>query len=195
MAQNTKAPEESVAKSIIKPIVVLVVICVVCSALLAFLNSMTAPIIVENTRQETMSAYLSVMPEGTDGSTLTEVADLTTEGVEGAVRSPDGTVAVKAAAAGYGGKDLTIYIAFDAAGNVLNMQADASQQTTGIGSKTGAKSFTDGFVGWNASAQVESGKPVDAIAGATVSSKALFKAVNAAIDCYNNELAGGASNG
>ena len=34
------------------------------------------------------------------------------------------------------------------------------------------------------------GSPVDAIAGATVSSNAVYTAVNAAIDCYNNELKG-----
>ena len=198
MAEKTKAPqtgEESAVKSFVVPVVVLVVICVVCSALLAFLNSKTAPIIVENIRQETMAAYLSVLPEGTDANALTEVEKFTTENVTGAVKSADGSVAIKAVGSGYGGKDLTVYVAFDAAGNITKLQADASQQTVGIGSKTGEASFTDGFTNWNASAHVESGKPVDAIAGATVSSKALFAAVNSAIDCYNNELAGGASNG
>lgn len=33
-------------------------------------------------------------------------------------------------------------------------------------------------------------QPVDALSGATYSSNAVFNAVNAAIDCYNNEIKG-----
>ena len=51
--------------------------------------------------------------------------------------------------------------------------------------------FTAGFIGWNGGA-VSSGAPVDGIASATYSSNAVFAAVNAAIDCYNNEIKGGA---
>ncbi|MDD2992176.1 MAG: FMN-binding protein [Pygmaiobacter sp.] len=201
MADNakTKAPaktaEESAVKSILLPVVVLVAICVVCSALLAYLNGMTKPIIAENTRLATLEAYVSVLPAGTTPESLTDIENLTTAGVAGAVRSADGAVAVQAAAPGYSGKALTVYVAFDAAGNITNIQADASLQTTGIGSKTGEDGFTGGFIGWNAAQPVESGSPVDAIAGATVSSKAVFAAVNSAINCYNNELAGVATNG
>ena len=37
---------------------------------------------------------------------------------------------------------------------------------------------------------VAAGNPVDAIAGATYSSDAVFNALNAAITCYNTELKG-----
>ena len=55
---------------------------------------------------------------------------------------------------------------------------------------SGEEDFYTGFVGWNAAEHVSNGSPVDAIAGATVSSNAVYTAVNAAIDCYNNELKG-----
>lgn len=189
----TKAPEtqqESVVKSVVVPIIVLVAICVVCSALLAGLNSVTKPIIDANTLAETQAAYLGVMPVGTDAASLTELDGLTTAGVEGGVRSGEGTVALKAAAAGYGGKNVTVYVAFDAAGTISNLTVDASNQTTGIGSKVAEDSFASGFIGWDAASAVALGAPVDAIAGATVSSRAVVNALNAAIDCYNNEIAG-----
>ena len=45
---NAKAPEqESNFKALVLPVIVLVVICLVCSALLAVLNDITAPIIAE----------------------------------------------------------------------------------------------------------------------------------------------------
>ena len=195
MANKQAAAPESAVKTMVVPVVVLVVICVVCSAILAALNSVTAPIIEENARLQTLQSYVSVLPEGASAETLTELTvseASAAAGVAGAVQSPDGAVAVQAAAGGYSGKAVTIYVAFDAAGNITDLLVDASTQTAGIGSKTSEESFTAGFAGWNAAEPVANGAPVDAIAGATVSSNAVYAAVNAAIDCYNNDLKGAA---
>lgn len=190
MADKQTPEKQSAVKELVLPVVVLVVICLVCSALLAVLNEVTAPIIAENTRAETLSAYLAVLPEGTTDADMTELQDLTTEGVQGAVTTASGAAAVKAAATGYSGKDVTVYVAFDADGAIANLTVDASTQTTGIGSKVAEEDFTAGFIGWNEGA-VSSGAPVDGIASATYSSNAVFAAVNAAIDCYHNEIKGG----
>jgi electron transport complex protein RnfG len=94
---NAKAPEqESNFKALVLPVIVLVVICLVCSALLAVLNDITAPIIAENTQAETLAAYVSVLPEGTTTDSMTAIDGLTTAGVEGAVKTANGDVAVKA---------------------------------------------------------------------------------------------------
>ena len=195
MANKQTAAQESAAKTMVIPVVVLVVICVVCSAILAVLNSITAPIIEENARLQTLESYVSVLPEGATAESLTELTvseQSASAGVTGAVQSPDGAIAVQAAANGYSGKAVTVYVAFDASGSITNLLVDASTQTAGIGSKTGEEDFTSGFVGFNAAEHVSDGNPVDAIAGATVSSNAVYTAVNAAIDCYNNELKGAA---
>ena len=192
MANKQAAAPESAVKTMVVPVVVLVVICVVCSAVLAALNTVTAPIIEENARLQTLQSYVSVLPDGTDAASLTEFENLPTSGVTGAVSTPDGAVAVQAAAGGYSGKAVTVYVAFDAAGNITDLLVDASTQTAGIGTKTGEEDFYTGFVGWNAAEPVANGAPVDAIAGATVSSNAVYAAVNAAIDCYNNDLKGAA---
>ena len=191
MANNQTPEKQSAVKELVLPVIVLVVICLVCSALLAVLNDVTAPIIDANTKAETLAAYLSVLPEGTTDADLTEVTDITTPDVEGAVTTSAGAAAVKADASGYSGKDVTVYVAFDMDGTISNISVDASTQTTGIGSKVAEEDFTAGFIGWNGGA-VSSGAPVDGIASATYSSNAVFAAVNAAIDCYNNEIKGGA---
>ena len=46
----------------VKPIVVLSVISLVVSLLLALVNSMTAPVIAENTKRTTLAAYVGVLP-------------------------------------------------------------------------------------------------------------------------------------
>ena len=181
---NAKAPEqESNFKALVLPVIVLVVICLVCSALLAVLNDATAPIIEANTKAETL------LPEGTTADDLQDVT-VTTANVTGAVKTADGMAVVQSTAAGYSGNLVTVYAAFDTTGTLTALSVDASTQTTGIGSKTGEESFYGGYVGWSASQQVEVGNPVDAIGGATISSRAVVSAINSAIDCYNNEIAG-----
>ena len=173
-----------------KPIVVLTVISLIVSLLLALVNGMTAPVIKENTRRTTLAAYVSVMPSVSDAATLEEVTDYTTANVTGVVKAPDGGIAIKAEEKGFDGGILTVIMGFDANGAETGIWVDASTQTTGIGSKTGEESFYGGYVGWSASQQVEIGNPVDAIGGATISSRAVVSAINSAIDCYNNEIAG-----
>lgn len=190
MANNQTPEKQSAFKELVLPVIVLVVICLVCSALLAVLNDVTAPIIEENSKAETLAAYLSVLPEGTTDADMTELEDLTTPDVQGAVTTSSGAAAVKAASSGYSGKDVTVYVAFDATGAISNISVDASTQTTGIGSKTMNESFWSGFLGWDASQHVSAGNPVDTIAGATISSNAVISAYNSAIDCYNNEIKG-----
>ena len=185
MAENQNTEKQSAFKELVLPVIVLVVICLVCSALLAVLNDVTAPIIEANNHAETLAAYVSVLPEGTVTDDMTEVEGLTTDGVEGAVTTSAGAVAVKAAASGYSGKAVTVYVAFDTEGAISAI----STQTTGIGSKVSGDSFASGFIGWN-EGEVTSGSPVDSIAGATYSSNGAFNAINAAIDCYNNEIKG-----
>ena len=165
MAEKQTTEKQSTFKELVLPVIVLVVICLVCSALLAVLNDITAPIIAENTQAETLAAYVSVLPEGTTTDSMTAIDGLTTASVEGAVKTANGDVAIS------------------------GISIDGSTQTTGIGSKVSGDSFASGFIGWNGG-EVASGSPVDSIAGATYSSNGAFNAINAAIDCYNNEIKG-----
>ena len=188
MAEKQTTEKQSTFKELVLPVIVLVVICLVCSALLAVLNDITAPIIAENTQAETLAAYVSVLPEGTTTDSMTAIDGLTTDSVEGAVKTANGDVAVKAAASGYSGKDVTVYVAFDAEGAISGISIDGSTQTTGIGSKVSGDSFAPALSA--GTGRVASGSPVDSIAGATYSSNGAFNAINAAIDCYNNEIKG-----
>lgn len=147
MTEKQNTEKQSAFKELVLPVIVLVVICLVCSALLAVLNDITAPIIEENTQAETLAAYVSVLPEGTTTDSMTAIDGLTTANVLGAVKTRNGDVAVKAAASGYSGKDVTVYVAFSADGTVSGISIDGSTQTTGIGSKVSDDSFASGFIG------------------------------------------------
>ena len=101
-------------ESTIKPIVVLSVISLIVSLLLALVNSMTAPVIAENTKRTTLAAYVGVLPSVSDASELEEVTDYTTAGVTGVVKAPDGSMAIKAEESGFDGGIVTVIVGMDA---------------------------------------------------------------------------------
>ena len=160
-----------------KPIVVLTVISLIVSLLLALVNGMTAPVIKENTRRTTLAAYVSVMPSVSDAATLEEVTDYTTANVTGVVKAPDGGIAIKAEEKGFDGGILTVIMGFDANG-----------AETGIGSNVSTDDFLAQFNGMDGTKNIVMNQDFDAYSGATISSTALFAAINDCINCFN-ELA------
>ena len=168
----------------VKPIVVLSVISLVVSLLLALVNGMTAPVIKENTRRTTLAAYVSVMPSVSDAATLEEVTDYTTANVTGVVKAPDGGIAIKAEEKGFDGGILTVIMGFD----VTGIWVDASTQTKGIGSNVSTDDFLAQFNGMDGTKNIVMNQDFDAYSGATISSTALFAAINDCINCFN-ELA------
>ena len=78
-------------ETMIKPVIVLTVIALICSALLAVTNNVTAPIIAENERITTLNAYAQVLQGVDDPNTLEEIDGITTANVAAAVKTEDGT--------------------------------------------------------------------------------------------------------
>ena len=147
-------------ESTIKPIVVLSVISLIASLLLALVNGMTAPVIAENTKA----------------------------GITGVVKAPDGSTAIKAEEKGFDGGILTVIMGFDANGAETGIWVDASTQTKGIGSNVSSDDFLAQFDGMDGTQNIVMNQDYDAYSGATISSTALFAAINDCVNCYN-ELA------
>lgn len=171
-----------------KPIVVLTVISLVVSFLLGIVNSFTAPVIEANDKATTLSAYVEVLPTVSDAATLEELTGYTTANVAGAVKAEDGSIAIKAEESGFDGGILTVIMGFDGEGKMTGLWVDASTQTSGIGSHTADADFLAQFDGLDGTQNIVMGDGYDGYTGATISSKALFAAINDCINCYN-ELA------
>ena len=131
----------------VKPIVVLSVISLVVSLLLALVNSMTAPVIAENTKRTTLAAYVGVLPSVSDATELEEVTGYTTANVTGVVKAPDGSLAIKAEESGFDGGIVTVIVGMDANGTETGIWVDASTQTKGIGSAVAEDDFLKQFDG------------------------------------------------
>ncbi len=179
-------------KELIVPAIVLFVICLVATALLAVTNDVTAPKIeqlaIENeieSRKIVFPAAVSygeaVTPEGcAEGNTVCEAYD-----ADGNVI---GYVAVTVEK-GYGG-DIVVMTGVDAEGKVTGVNILEISETAGLGMNAKNESYLNQYLGLSGEIFVSKDKPgensIDALTGATITSRAVTDAVNMAL-----ELAGG----
>ena len=129
-----------------------------------------------------------MLPSVSDAAELEEVTGYTTANVTGVVKAPDGSLAIKAEESGFDGGIVTVIVGMDANGTETGIWVDASTQTKGIGSNVATDSFLAQFDGMDGTQNIVMGEGYDAYSGATISSKALFAAINDCVNCYN-ELA------
>ena len=167
---------------IYKPIVVLSVICIVITGALALTNSVTQPIIEAATIAAQTAARKELLPEADD---FTKVEGLSVANVVEAYTANNGVgIVVTSTGKGYGG-NITVMTAFTPEGTIKQIKVTEQAETKGIGSKVaGDPSFWTRFEGLEAKPLVLN-DDVDALSGATISSKALTAAVNSAIEAYN----------
>ena len=180
-------------KDYLVPTVTLFVICLVATALLGLTNQVTAPIIEQlaieteiKSRQVVFADAVSFGEAETlaDGSSIVTALDESGNII--------GHVVVNTAK-GYGG-DISVMTGVDADGKVTGVNILSHAETAGLGAKAAEQDFRDRFIGLISGITVSKDKAgensIDAITGATITSRAVTEAVNAAI-----EAAGGANNG
>ena len=164
---------------IFKPIVVLCAICVVITGALAATNQVTAPIIEKATLAAQEAARTELLP---DATSFTKV-EVDAENVTDVYVSDNNVGAVITSnAKGYGGT-ITVMVAFNPDDTVKQIKITEQSETAGLGAKIQSNTdFQESFNGLPAEDFTVS--DINAITGATISSKAVVSAVNAAIDAY-----------
>ena len=164
---------------IYKPVVVLSVICIIITAALAVTNGVTAPIIEQATLQAQENARKELVP---DAAGFEKVDGIHVETVSEVYVSDNDNAVITASAKGYGGP-VVVMVAFTPEGTIRQIKITQQTETQGLGSKiVSDPNFQASFTGLNAE-PVEL-TDIDAISGATRSSKAVTAAVNSAIEAY-----------
>lgn len=164
-----------------KPVVVLSLVCVVVAGALAVADYVTAPIIEESARRTQEAVRLELLPEAVGFERLTDCESETVDEVY--VASNGVGYVVTGTAKGYGGK-MTVMVAFDTDGTIKKIKVTEQSETKGIGSKAADDpTYWQLYEGLPARS-LTLGQDVDAVTGATKSSRALLEAVNAAIEGY-----------
>ncbi|MBQ9068351.1 MAG: FMN-binding protein [Eggerthellaceae bacterium] len=164
------------------PVVVLVVICAVAGMLLGLVHNATAPIAAQAAYDRQQQIYRELVPGAAEFRDVECTASGCTAFVE--ARDAQGSTlgyAVVAQAKGYSGQ-VPLAVAFDADGVVEGLVAMGNDETPGLGTRIAEEDFIGQFAG--RAAQPVDVNEVDAISGATISSKAAIEAFNRAVSAY-----------
>lgn len=185
------------SKFIIKVAGTLTAICLVVAALLGGVNAITADKIAAINQANT-EASLNAVSEGADEFAPIALTDAMTATASAAGAKLTEAYTVKAAgeAVGYAFKvvasgsqgNIEMIVGVDADNAVTGVSIVNNKETAGIGSKVmennalpSGTGVLDQFIGMSGAGTLTVGKTVDAISGATVSSKGVTKGVNAAL--------------
>ena len=191
---KTKEKVDMDPKYIIKLTVTLFVTCVIVAGLLGLVNSVTEGPIAEKNKTKTAAAIQEVLPEMEGSPAVVELTDEMTAAASGAGATITeaseaqacGSVigyALKIVASGSQG-NIEMMVGVDAEGAVTGVSIVKNSETSGIGSKvmSNENGVLDQFIGKSAAdGTLSVGKNVDAISGATVSSRGVTTGVNAAL--------------
>ncbi len=178
--------ENSTWTDILKPVVVLTVICIVVSGILAFANSVTAPIIASNAEKAANRAKAELLE-----ADEYEVIESDMEGVSEVCVAKDSSgkelgYIITAFGKGYGG-DVVYMTAFDNDGKITNLTILSQEETAGLGSRITEPEFYTQFVG---KTEELTSSNVNMISGATISSTASINALNNARKAFNQYAKG-----
>lgn len=177
------------AKAILIPTVSLFLICLVVTALLALTNNVTADKIAENEAQSKQESMFTVLPDATDFDEIE--ADVMYEG-----KDKDGNTvgyAISTATQGYGGQ-VKAMTGISTDGTIVGVDVFYNDdETPGLGKNTSNESFRDQYKGLSVNTDIVVSKDntagnsqtVDAVTSATISSRAVTKAVNEACRLFN----------
>ena len=181
--------KESNGMFIFRLALTLFLISAVTAGLLAGVNAVTAPIIDELNAQKQIDAMAAVVP---DADTAVKMDYVDPSGQILAVYKTDTAYAVQVAAPGGFGGTLEMMVGVDLAGNVLGVSIINHSETAGLGAVAAentskGNAFRGQFNGSSGSvAVVKDGGTIDAITGATITSRAVCNGVNAALECVGN---------
>ena len=185
----TTAKQESTFAFILRLALTLFIISAVTAGLLAGVNSITAPMIAQVNEQKQIDAMSAVVP---DAETAVKVDYVDPNGVILEVYKTDSAYAIKVAAPGGFGGSIEMMVGVDPQGNVLGISVINHAETAGLGaiaaeSTDKGNAFRGQFVGMSGTVAVtKDGGQVEAITGATISSRAVCNGVNAAVDYVLN---------
>ena len=173
---------ESSAAYIARLAITLLLITAVVAAALAAVNSVTAPKIQGINEQKTQTAIEAVLPGGGE-----EIAFTDDTGLVSTVYKGQSGYAVEVTPAGFNGT-VTMMVGVDNTGKVLGISVVNHTETAGLGAEAASQgaagtAFRSQFAGMSGSVSVtKDGGQVDALTGATITSRAVCTGVNAALN-------------
>ena len=169
-------------KTYIMPLLVLTVICLVVSGALAFMNSVTEPVISEAAAERAQEVMIEKMPAAT-GFEPVNFSGIFTE-LPPSIREIYKTTnnigyIFIAAVNGFSG-DITVICAVDVDGKIISASTLSHTETRGIGTIIEQESFLGTFRGVGVELD-----GVDTVTGATISTRAFIHAIEDVLTAFS----------
>ena len=174
---------ENSVRFILRLALTLFVITAVVAAALAGVNALTESRIAAVKAENTRKAIEAVLPGGGE-----EIPFSDDTGTVSKVYASDSGYAVEVTPAGFGGT-IDMMVGIDREGQVLGIQIISHSETPGLGASAASENgsgieFRNQFAGLSGTLAVDKdGGEIDALTGATVTSRAVTAGVNAALKC------------
>ena len=162
----------------IKPILVVTIICLVVSCALAFMDSITHPVITSAAAQRAEAAMNAKIPHATGFERIED------DGFPELVKEVYGTTndvgyVVIAVVNGFSG-DITVICGIDPDGKIIGASTLSHTETKGIGTILELPVFLDTFEGKDHRLE-----GVDTVTGATISTRAFIRAINDTLAAFD----------
>ncbi len=189
-------------RDMIKPSLSLFVICLVTAFCLAFVNNITKEPIIQRTEMDAQEKRKQVLPQAESFEKLEGWEAQDESGIINDVYAAfSGEEFVgyvfSAAPKGFGG-EIAVTVGVDSDSAVSGVRIGDNQETPGLGSKTADDKFTKQYIGKDISKEIKIVKrpvsaddEVQAVSGATISTKAVTSAVQASAELSGKLLENG----
>ena len=177
--------QKSLTRYILRITLTLLLIASIVGAALALVNQITKPIIENAEAEKIQNAIAQVLPGGYD-TEITAFED--PSGLVSKVYQGQNGYAVEVNPVGFDSA-ITLMVGVSFQGEVIGISVVSHSETAGLGAVAAAASaagvaFRAQFVGRSGQVAVtKDGGNIDAITGATVTSRAVCNGVNAALEC------------
>ncbi|HHW48256.1 MAG TPA: RnfABCDGE type electron transport complex subunit G [Clostridiaceae bacterium] len=197
-------------RSIIKPTIVLFVICLVVTAALAYTHAITKDKIAERAALDAENARREVLADADSFSRVESIErfinenpelDIVKEVYEGIKDNVSVGYVFLVVSKGYGG-DMEVTVGINNKGEITGVKIGNNSETPGLGLKVTDEAFTSQFAGFAPSEPLQVVKrekvkkeEIEAISSATISTRAVTRAVQAAVDMASQLLEEGGKAG
>jgi len=175
-------------KEYIQPTLVLVLICLVMTFALAYVNSVTSPIIADNTAKAADAARAELLPAATtfeqyDGELAVLVPDKVY--VTDCYIAQGVGMVVTVDTSSFGGI-LTEMVGIDANGAITGVKVTSHSDTKGLGTKAHESSHTQQYIGLTelTETSAKADPAITPVSGATISSNGVHYGVYAALEQF-----------
>ena len=161
-------------KTYVMSLLVLTLICLFVSGALAFMDSVTSPVITSAAVERAQSAMIEIIPDATgfepiDHSDFTGIPTTVRE----MYRTTNNTGYIFIAAVNGFSGDITVICGVTSDGRIISSSTLSHTETKGIGTILEQESFLDPFSGLDNNLD-----GIDTVTGATISTRAYIRAIN-----------------